>query len=120
VEPQEKKLTAEELQQKIDEMKRMPEEAKELDKELDESGQSQISLTDPDSCMMPVSGDRRTDVCYYVQTCVDKKHTLIPDHEVTNAITDRDLLSYMAERVRDLPGVDDLEVLADMVYDHVR
>jgi transposase len=117
-EPQEKNLTAEELQQKIDEMKRMREEAKELEKKLDESGQSQISLTDPDSRMMPVSGDRRTDVCYNVQVCVDEKHKLIPDHEVTNAITDRDLLSYMAKRVKDLLGVDDLEVLADMGYYH--
>jgi transposase len=117
-EPQEKKLIAEELQQKIDEMKRMREEAKELEKKLDESGQSQISLTDPDSRMMPVSGDRRTDVCYNVQVSVDPKHKLIVDHEVTNAVTDRDLLSHMAKRVKDLLGVEDLEVLADMGYYH--
>jgi hypothetical protein len=96
----------------------MREEAKELEKKLDESGQSQISITDPDSRMMPVSGDRRTDVCYNVQVCVDEKHKPIPDHEVTNAITDRDLLSTMAKRVKDLLGVDDLEVLADMGYYH--
>jgi hypothetical protein len=104
----------------------MREEAKELEKKLDESGQSQISLTDPDSRMMPVSGDRRTDVCYNIQVCVDEKHKpcpersrrIIPDHEVTNAVTDRDLLSYMAKRVKDLLGVDDLEVLADMGYYH--
>jgi transposase len=59
-EPQEKKLTAEELQQKIDEMKRMRDEAEELEKKLDESCQSQISLTDPDSRMMPVSGYHNT------------------------------------------------------------
>ena len=114
VEPQEKGFTSEELQQKIEKMKRMREEAKELEKDLDESGQSQISLTDPDSRMMPVSGGRRTDVCYNVQICVDQKHKLIPDHEVTNAVTDRDLLSYMANSVKDLLGVDQLEVLADM------
>jgi hypothetical protein len=101
----------------MDEMKRMREEAKELEKKLDESGQSQISLTDLDSRMMPVSGDRRTDVCYNVQVCVDEKHKLIPDHEV---ITDRDLLSTMAKRVKDLLGVDDLEVLADMGYYHCK
>lgn len=117
-EPEEKKLTAEELQQKIDEMKRLRDETKKLEKKLDQSGQSQISLTDPDSRMMPVSGGRRTDVCYNVQVCVDEKHKLIPDHEVTNAVTDRDLLSYMAKRVKDLLGVDDLEVLADMGYYH--
>ena len=118
VEPQEKGFTTEELQQKIEKMKRMREEAKELEKDLDESGQSQISLTDPDSRMMPVSGGRRTDVCYNVQICVDQKHKLIPDHEVTNAVTDRDLLSYMANSVKDLLGVDQLDVLADLGYYH--
>jgi len=117
-EPEEKKLTAEELQEKIEEMKRMREEAGELEKKLDESGETQISLTDPDSRMMPVSGGRRTDVSYNVQVCVDEKHKLIPDHEVTNAVTDRDLLSHMAKRVKDLLAVDELEVLADMGYYH--
>jgi transposase len=117
-EPDEKKLTAEELQEKIEEMKRMREEAEELEKKLDESRETQISLTDPDSRMMPVSGGRRTDVCYNVQICVDEKYKLIPDHEVTNAVTDRDLLSHMAKRVKELLGVDELEVLADMGYYH--
>ena len=117
-EPEEKKLTADELQQKIDEMRHQRAEAEKMSKKLDESGQSQISLTDPDSRMMPVSGGRRTDVSYNVQVCVDEKHKLIPDHEVTNAVTDRDLLSYMAKRVKDLLGVDDLDVLADMGYYH--
>lgn len=117
-EPQEKKLTADELQEKIEAMKRLREEAKELEKNLDESGETQISITDPDSRMMPVSGGRRTDVGYNVQIGVDEMHKLIVDHEVTNAVTDRDLLSHMAKRVKDLLGVDDLEVLADMGYYH--
>lgn len=117
-EPEQKKLTVEELQQKIDEMKRQRAEAEKMQKELDESGESQISFTDPDSRMMPVSGGRRTDVSYNVQTSVDEKHKLIADHDVTNAVTDRDLLSYMAKRVKDLLGVEELEVLADMGYYH--
>jgi transposase len=117
-EPDGKKLTAEELQEKIEEMKRLRAEADEMEKELDESGESQISLTDPDSRMMPVSGGRRTDVGYNVQVGVDPKHKLIVDHEVTNAVTDRDLLSHMAKRIKDQLGVDELEVLADMGYYH--
>jgi len=95
-----------------------------MEKKIDESGETQISLTDPDSRMMPVSGGRRTDVCYTilaqgnVQICVDEKYKLIPDHEVTYAVTDRDLLSHMAKRVKDFLGVDELEVLADMGYYH--
>lgn len=117
-EPQEKKLTAEELREKIEEMKRRRAEAQERDKKLDQRGETQISLTDPDSRMMPVSGGRRTDVAYNVQVAVDPKHKLIVDHAVTNEVTDRNLLSYMAKRVKDLLGVDELEVLADMGYYH--
>jgi transposase len=117
-EPEEKKLTIEELQEKIDEMKRRRAEVEKMDKELEESGESQISLTDPDSRMMPVSGGRRTDVSYNLQLSVDAKHKLILDHEVTNAVTDRHLLSCMAIRAKDLLGVDQLEVLADMGYYH--
>jgi hypothetical protein len=117
-EPHEKKLTAEELREKIEEMKRRRAEAEEMEKKLDESGESQISLTDPDSRMMPVSGGRRTDVCYNVQVAVDPKHKLIVDHEVTNAVTDLNLLSYMAKRVKDLLSLNELEVLADMGYYH--
>lgn len=117
-EPEEKKLAAEELREKIEEMKRRRAEAEEMEKELDESGESQISLTDPDSRMMPVSGGRRTDVGYNVQVSVDPKHKLIVDHDVTNSVTDRYLLSHMAKRVKDLLGVDQLEVLADMGYYH--
>lgn len=117
-EPHEKKLTAEELREKIEEMKRRRAEAEEMEKKLDESGASQISLTDPDSRMMPVSGGRRTDVSYNVQVAVDPKHKMIVDHEVTNAVTDLNLLSYMAKRVKDLLGLNDLEVLADMGYYH--
>jgi len=115
-EPQEKKLTAEELQRKIDEMKRMRDEAKGLENQLDESGQSQISLTDPDSRSMPLAGGPRTQVAYNVQISVDGKHKLILDHEVTNEVTDRNLLSQMAVRAKEALGLDELEVLTDMGY----
>jgi transposase len=99
-EPDEPNLTKEELQQKIEEMKRELAKAKELEKKLKDSGQTQVSLTDPDSRSMPVSGDRRTDVSYNVQVAVDPKHKLIVDHQVTNAVTDRDLLGAMAMRAK--------------------
>jgi transposase len=97
-EPEEKKLTAEELQEKIEEMKCRRAEAEKMERKLDESGESQISLTDPDSRMMPVSGGRRNDVAYNVQFSVDPKHKLIVDHKLTITVTDRDLLSDIAKR----------------------
>ena len=85
--------TDEELQDKVAEMRSRQDKAKELVEELEECGETQISLTDPDSRSMPLGGGRKTQVGYNVQVSVDAKHNLIVDHEVTNAVTDRDLLS---------------------------
>lgn len=74
-------------------MRSRQDKAKELVEELEECGETQISLTDPDSRSMPLGGGRKTQVGYNVQVSVDAKHNLIVDHEVTNAVTDRDLLS---------------------------
>jgi hypothetical protein len=66
--------------------------------------------------MIPVSGRRRTDVGYNVQESLDAKYKLILDHEVTSTVTDRQLLSHMAKRVKHPLGVDELEALEDMSY----
>lgn len=116
LEPEERKITAEELQEKIRILKERMKNNRDLKKKLDESEESQISLTDPDSRSMPVSGGRRTSVGYNVQVSVDEKHKMIVDHEVTNHVTDRALLSKMAIRAKEALGVEKLDVLADMGY----
>ena len=83
-------------------------------KRLVDSGESQISLTDPDSRAMV--NNQRVEVCYNVQVTVDSKNKLILDHEVTNEGTDYDYLSKMALRAKETLGVDKLEVLADKGY----
>lgn len=115
-EPDERKLTAEELKEKIKRLKERMKEYKGLKKKMEDSGETQISLTDPDSRSMPLAGGPRTQVSYNVQVSVDEKHKLIVDHEVTNEVTDRSLLSRMAKRAKEALGVDELEVLADMGY----
>ncbi len=117
-EPEERKLSAEELKEKIRLLKERMKNYKGLQRHIEESDQSQISLTDPDARSMPVGGGRVTDVGYNVQVAVDPKHKLIVDHQVTNAVTDRGLLSTMAKRAKDLLGVEKMEVLADMGYYH--
>jgi hypothetical protein len=59
-----------------------------------------------------------TDVGHNVQVSVDPKHKLIVDHHVTNAVTDRGLLSLMAKRAEALLGAEDLDVVTDMGYYH--
>lgn len=86
--------------------------------ELDKSGESQVSLTDPDSRTMKVRVG--TDVCYNAQTAVDDKHKLIVAVEVTNEPTDRNWLSRMALEAKKTLGVESLTVVADRGYSSAR
>jgi ribosomal protein L14E/L6E/L27E len=112
-EPEERKITAEELKQKIKTLQERMKKYKDFRKQMEESGEIQISLT---RRSMPVGGGRTTDVAYNVQMSVDEKHKMIVDHEVTNEVTDRSLLSQMSERAKEALGVEELDVLADMGY----
>lgn len=76
---------------------------------LQETGASQLSLTDPDSRKMPTAGEGSV-VGYNVQLAVDEKHKLIVTHEVTNAVTDQEQLAPMAEGAKAALGVDTLTV----------
>jgi transposase len=115
-EPDTPKLTAQELQQKIHALKSRRGKLLELSQEMEDTGQTQISLTDPDSRSMPAGGGQVTDVSYNVQVAVDAKHMLILDYEVTNEPTDRNLLHPMALRAQKALGLDHLDVVADMGY----
>lgn len=115
-EPDFHKPTAEELQEKIEALKKRKQEYAALQQQLLDSGERRVSLTDPDARSMPLGGERGTQVGYNVQLSVDDKHKLILDHEVTNRVTDQDQLSAMATRAKELLQVEQLEVLADMGY----
>jgi uncharacterized protein YutD len=102
---------AEELKSKIEQLKERREEYRKFLGELKDSGETQISLTDPDSRAMV--NNQRIEVCYNVEITVDSKHKLILDHEVTNEVKDSNQLSNMSERAKDILEVDELEVTAD-------
>ena len=86
--------SAAELQTKIERLKTRQVKYQGYLKQMEESGQSQLSLTDPDSRARPHSP--KAPVGYNVQTAVDSKHHLIVAQDVTNEVTDRDQLSPMA------------------------
>jgi len=110
------KPSAEELREKIEAMKGRRARLREMQDQLKESGQSQISLTDPDSRAMPIGGGQATLVGYDVQLSVDAKHKLIVDHDVTHEVTDLGLLSRMAKSAKEALGVDAIDVVADRGY----
>jgi transposase len=109
-------LTSEELQQKIERLKERQQRYHGFVQEITASGETQLSLTDPDSRSMPKSP--KVDVGYNVQIAVDSKHKLIVEQDVTNAVTDDDQLSPMAMRAKETLGVERIRVVADMGYYH--
>jgi transposase len=107
-------LSAEELKQKIAQYKERRAQYKQLKTDLQQSGEGQVSLTDPQSRSMRVG--HGVEVSYNVQIVVDDKHKLVVEHEVVNEVTDQGQLSTMAGKAKEMLGVDTLEVVADRGY----
>ncbi len=94
---------------KLEEKKREYVRAQDL---MRETGQNEVSLTDPDSRLMRVDS-QKLDVCYNVESAVDSKEHLVVDYDVTNSSNDRNQLAKMAEAAKETLGVDKLDAAAD-------
>ena len=83
-------------------------------KQLERTGEEQISLTDPDSRAM--AAHTRVAVGYNVQVAVDARHKLIVEQQVTNQVVDMGLLTETAAPAKELLGVASIAVVADSGY----
>jgi len=110
----ERSLSTEELKEKIERYKQRRGQYEQLKRDLEQSGESQVSLTDPQSRSMRVG--HGVEVSYNVQIVVDHKHKLVVEHEVVNEVTDQGQLSTMAKKAKETLGVESLEVVADRGY----
>src|ERR671921_714305 len=104
----------ENLAEKIAAVRGRRERCQEMLAELDRTGDSQISLTDPDSRAM--AAHTRVAVGYNAQIAVDTKHKLIVEQQVTNQVLDMGLLTETAEPAKEILGVETIDVVADMGY----
>ena len=102
------------LAAKIEAIRSKRDRLRSLLEDLDRTGESQISLTDPDSRAM--AAHTRVAVGYNVQVAVDAKHKLIVEQEVTNQVLDLGLLTQTAEPARPVLGVEQIDVVADRGY----
>lgn len=90
--------TREELQEKLRRYQERKQAYEGYVEQLKQSGQTQVSLTDPDSRKMPTGqGSQGGD---NVQIAVDEQHKLIVAHEVTHAVTDRNSWPRWRKRPR--------------------
>jgi hypothetical protein len=104
------------LKEKIIAVKAQVHKLRTIERQLMQTPDQQISLTDPDARSMATSGRGTGMVGYNVQTAVDAEHHMIVAHEVTNVGHDRTQLTAMATAARDAIGHHEMTALADRGY----
>jgi len=110
----EKEKSAEEIKKIIRDLNERKITYQRYTDELEETGETQKSLTDPESRLMLANG--KMDVCYNVQTAVDAKNKLIAEFEVTNNANDKNLITPMAKQVKETLDAESFKVTADKGY----
>lgn len=85
-----------------------------LQKQLDESGEEQISTSDTQSRQM-ITRNNITEVAYNVQSSVDGKHCLPIDYQVTNQ-NDSKAMGSMVRRAKTIVGNNQFTALFDKGY----
>lgn len=104
------------LKSKLAKLRAQMEKLDSIEKQLQDTPDHQISLTDPDARSMTSSGRGTGTVGYNIQAAVDAEHHLIVAHEVTNVGNDRAQLSTMAIKAKHALGTERMTALADRGY----
>ncbi|WP_430812973.1 MULTISPECIES: IS1182 family transposase [unclassified Carboxylicivirga] len=103
-----------ELKDEITKQEQRKEKYHRLEAELKETGEKQISTSDPESRQMIIRNNI-TEVAYNVQTTVDARHNLPIDYDVTNA-NDSKAMGNMLTRAVDMIGHNNFTALYDKGY----
>lgn len=109
------KYTKEEIENAINELNSKKENYNEMESKLENSGETQISITDKD-CKRMKHRNGLSEMCYNVQTAVDSENKLIAEFEVTSRCNDKNLLTPMAEKAKEILEVEEIVAVADNGY----
>src|SRR5690554_2606983 len=104
----------EDVQNKINKHQRHRRKYENFKKELENSGEVQISTSDPDSRQL-ITRNNITEVAYNIQTTVDAKHNIPIDFKVTNK-NDSKAMGAMVRRAKTILGKSGFTVLYDKGY----
>jgi len=107
-------IDKEKIREKIAQLNNKKQQFKRLEEQLSETGQEQISTTDPDSRKLAVR-QNILEVCYNIQASVDQKNKLPIDFKTTNN-NDTHALANMAIRAKAILGSPEFSELADKGY----
>ena len=103
-----------ELAKKIEERKAKRTKYEQVKKDLEESDQEQISLTDPDSRSV-ILHKNIINVGYNIQASSDSKHKMLVEYD-TGDVNDTHALAPIALQTKKILGVESMKVLADKGY----
>jgi transposase len=99
------------IQDEIKKQQERKEQYRDLEKQLKESGEKQISTSDPESRQI-MERNNITEVAYNVQTTVDSKNCIPIDYKVTNE-NDSKAMGNMVQRAKSILRTNDFTVLYD-------
>ncbi len=115
LEEEPEQMTREMIEEKLKEAQERLERYEGYQKLMEESGVTQLSLTDADAKLM--KNQNGFAVAYNPQTAVDSETHLIRDFEMTDQVTDHGLISPTMEGIREETPGEILEVVADKGYE---
>ncbi len=102
------------IQTKIKKHKNRKAKYEQFQQQLEESGDTQVSTSDPDSRQL-ITRNNITEVAYNVQTTVDAEHCLTIDYKVTN-VNDSKAMGNMVRRAKTVLQKDDFIGIFDKGY----
>ena len=102
------------VKQEIEKHEQRRKKYKKLENQLNETGATQISTSDPESRQMIIR-NHITEVAYNVQTTVDAKHNIPIDYKVTNN-NDSKAMGNMLRRAKSILRTNNFTALYDKGY----
>jgi len=102
------------IKHEIEKHKHRKENYQQIEQQLKESGEAQVSTSDPESRQM-ITRNNITEVAYNVQSTSDSKHNLPIDYKVTNT-NDSKAMGNMLQRAKSILHINDFTALYDKGY----
>ncbi|MDO9340809.1 MAG: IS1182 family transposase [Bacteroidales bacterium] len=102
------------ISEEIAKQQKRKDQYREIEKKLNESGEPQISTSDPESRQIMIRNNI-TEVAYNVQTTVDAKHNIPLDYKVTNQ-NDSKAMGNMVQRAKSILRTNEFTALFDKGY----
>jgi transposase len=104
----------EKVEEEIKKQQERKDQYRGIEKQLRESGEPQISISDPESRQIMLRNNI-TEVCYNVQTTVDAENNIPIDYKVTNQ-NDSRAMGNMVQRAKSILRSNDFTALYDKGY----